>query len=309
MKKIFNIFIVIFSMGLLIGFHELGHFLTGLYLKMDILSFNIGFGGNLISLNVNNILYNINILPIGGYVEFNLETFNLKNHSLFDLILTIFIGPLFSFLLGYFLLKVANKLHNNTLNNYNNIDNPGPILLFKQLFNDLNLSKKIFIETLGLISLSLAIFNILPIYPLDGGKIVNFVLENYEINELTKSIFQYTGIIIIAFLSLYYINKDFIEIFINNKNKKIKENKLYNFKIDLSILTFDKFTRDMFFIGFDEKNDMEFILKEYEVFYKNFHTLNDFYDYLGKDNSYLNSDYSLTLSSKIIINYFRKNSK
>ena len=69
-----DIFITIFSFILLIsiivGIHELGHFLTARFFNIHVLKFKIGFGKELFFFEDNrNCNYSFGILPLGGYVQ------------------------------------------------------------------------------------------------------------------------------------------------------------------------------------------------------------------------------------------------
>lgn len=59
----------IFGFGLLIGMHELGHFLFCKLFNVSTPSFAIGFGPKLISRKIGDTQFSLGILPIGGYVE------------------------------------------------------------------------------------------------------------------------------------------------------------------------------------------------------------------------------------------------
>ncbi|HWR43127.1 RIP metalloprotease RseP [Sporomusa sp.] len=57
----------IFVFGLLILFHELGHFITAKSVGMRVDEFAIGFGPKLISRKVGETIYSIRIIPLGGF--------------------------------------------------------------------------------------------------------------------------------------------------------------------------------------------------------------------------------------------------
>jgi len=56
-------------LGVLIFFHELGHFLAAKYFGVKVLKFSLGFGPKLIGKQVGETEYLISTLPLGGYVK------------------------------------------------------------------------------------------------------------------------------------------------------------------------------------------------------------------------------------------------
>ena len=55
--------------GLLIFFHELGHFLLAKLVGVKVLKFSLGFGPKLISRKIGDTEYILSALPLGGYVK------------------------------------------------------------------------------------------------------------------------------------------------------------------------------------------------------------------------------------------------
>ncbi len=104
---------VLLLFNLLIGVHELGHFLAARWRGLKIDRFAIWFGKPLWKANVNGVEYALGWIPAGGYValpqmatmdaiEGKSETGTepLPNVSALDKIIVAFAGPLFSFLLA-----------------------------------------------------------------------------------------------------------------------------------------------------------------------------------------------------------------
>jgi len=56
-------------LGILIFFHELGHFLAAKYFGVKVLKFSLGFGPKLVGKKVGETEYLISALPLGGYVK------------------------------------------------------------------------------------------------------------------------------------------------------------------------------------------------------------------------------------------------
>jgi regulator of sigma E protease len=56
-------------LGVLIFFHELGHFLTAKYFGVKVLKFSLGFGPKLVGKRIGDTEYLISAVPLGGYVK------------------------------------------------------------------------------------------------------------------------------------------------------------------------------------------------------------------------------------------------
>ncbi|PKN28079.1 MAG: RIP metalloprotease RseP [Deltaproteobacteria bacterium HGW-Deltaproteobacteria-21] len=56
-------------LGVLIFFHELGHFLVAKYFGVKVLKFSLGFGYKLIGRKIGETEYLISTIPLGGYVK------------------------------------------------------------------------------------------------------------------------------------------------------------------------------------------------------------------------------------------------
>lgn len=66
---LYNLFYFLVVLGILIFFHELGHFLAARYLGVRVLKFSLGFGPRLIGRTIGDTEYLVSILPLGGYVK------------------------------------------------------------------------------------------------------------------------------------------------------------------------------------------------------------------------------------------------
>ena len=70
MDLLFTLLSFILLISIIVGIHELGHFLTARYFKIHVLKFKIGFGKELFSFqDKKNCFYSFGILPLGGYVQ------------------------------------------------------------------------------------------------------------------------------------------------------------------------------------------------------------------------------------------------
>ena len=70
MDILFTILSFILLISIIVGIHELGHFLTARFYNIHVLKFKIGFGKELFSFeDKQNCSYSFGILPLGGYVQ------------------------------------------------------------------------------------------------------------------------------------------------------------------------------------------------------------------------------------------------
>ncbi|RLB41439.1 MAG: RIP metalloprotease RseP [Deltaproteobacteria bacterium] len=69
--EIFLYYVVpfILVLGILIFFHELGHFLVAKYFNVKVLKFSLGFGNKLVGKKIGETEYLISSVPLGGYVK------------------------------------------------------------------------------------------------------------------------------------------------------------------------------------------------------------------------------------------------
>ncbi len=198
-----NYFIIVFLIGLLILVHELGHFLAARWVKIPIARFSIGFGPKLWSYKKGKTEYWLSLIPIGGYVlpeiEDETEFFEIP---IYKRVIFSIGGPIANIILPLLLFGVINimvsgfSLRNvfvepfyQTLGSLINFLAAIPLLFS----GSDQLSGVVGIVVLGgqfigadilralnfsiLLSLNLAVFNLLPVPALDGGKIILYLLE------------------------------------------------------------------------------------------------------------------------------------
>ena len=122
MSVLHNIFFFIVAIGVLVTFHEFGHFWVARKAGVKVLRFSVGFGKALFSWKRktpegDDIEYVIAVIPLGGYVKMLDEreapvseadknrAFN--NQSVSKRAAIVFAGPAFNFLLAIFLYWIV----------------------------------------------------------------------------------------------------------------------------------------------------------------------------------------------------------
>ncbi|MGD0796924.1 MAG: RIP metalloprotease RseP [Acidobacteriaceae bacterium] len=108
-------------LGLMVLVHEFGHFVVAKLCGVRVETFAIGFGSRLVGFRRNGTDYQINALPLGGYVkmageipgeEVSNDPGELNNHPRWQRMLIAVAGPVSNFLLAFFLMTGAYMLHN-----------------------------------------------------------------------------------------------------------------------------------------------------------------------------------------------------
>ncbi len=65
----FNIIGAIVALGVLVTFHELGHFIAARIFNVEVEKFSIGFGPKLLAFKKGKTEYRISLIPLGGYLK------------------------------------------------------------------------------------------------------------------------------------------------------------------------------------------------------------------------------------------------
>ena len=99
-------------LGVLVAFHELGHFLAARWVGVKVLKFSLGFGPKLFGRKIGETEYLLSAIPLGGYVKLFGEdeteattqedrTRSFAHQGLWGKVLIVAAGPGFNFILAY----------------------------------------------------------------------------------------------------------------------------------------------------------------------------------------------------------------
>lgn len=112
----------VFVFGLLVFFHELGHFFVAKLVGIKVIEFSLGFGPKIAGVPGTETQYNLRLLPLGGFVRMagmepneeldegdELRGFNKK--TIGQRIAVIFAGPFMNFLLAALLAALIFGFH------------------------------------------------------------------------------------------------------------------------------------------------------------------------------------------------------
>ncbi len=117
MQTVINLGIIILVFGVIIAFHELGHFLMCRLVGIGVTEFSVGMGPAIFKTQKNETQYSLRLLPIGGYcLMMGAENFDddtpdyddrsYANHNIWHRMLVTLGGPLFNFLLAFIISVV-----------------------------------------------------------------------------------------------------------------------------------------------------------------------------------------------------------
>ncbi len=198
--------VIIFLLGLLIFIHELGHFSAARIAGVRIARFSVGFGPKLWSKKIGGTEYRVSAIPLGGYVLPEItELSELYLIPWRSRIFYVLGGPMANFLFAAFSLLLMN-LFFGEFSFYNIFVAPlvktwslslkiisSIPLMFTQTENMsgivgivtdgsryVGLSFARMLQFSTLLSINLAIFNMLPFPPLDGGNLLLYLLEKID---------------------------------------------------------------------------------------------------------------------------------
>lgn len=195
--------IALMIIGFLIFIHELGHFIAARIAGIPVAVFSIGFGTSLYSFKKNGTEYRFSLVPLGGYVLPAIEDGDdFFRIPVYKRVLFSLGGPFANLILAIILFAAMNSVSTG-ITFFTVLIQPviqtftilGGMIssLAGVLTNTENLSGVIGIVSIGsklvengilkalnftvLLSINLALINLLPVPALDGGKVVLFLLE------------------------------------------------------------------------------------------------------------------------------------
>lgn len=240
--------VIILGFGLLIGFHEASHMLVSKLFGVKVNKFALGFGTILLSKKIGETSYELRLLPLGGFVQCHGENPESKvKRGFFSLpwykrALIALAGPIASLFLGFLMLYVilvcngwplliafgkalsivgfvfkttfqfftGSLPHTLQAASANN-GVSGPVMIVKVLADGLKQSWSMFFYILSMVSLSLGMFNLLPLPMLDGGHVFLYTLEGIRGKKWpvkVYAIWNLIGIALLGALMLYTVFSD-----------------------------------------------------------------------------------------------------
>lgn len=234
---------IIILLGFLVLIHEGGHFFVAKLFKIKVNEFAIGFGPQIFAKEKGGTIYALRLIPLGGFVNMEGEEERSNKEGSFSMasipkrIAIVAAGGLvnilFGILLYYIISSIAlNSMYMGLLNTRDFIFSifESIILLFSggvninQMTGIVGISDIVvntngllnYLYIMSLISASLGITNLLPFPPLDGGKIVIYLIEAIRrkpMKEETELRIQSLGFSLLIILAIFVTYNDVIRIF------------------------------------------------------------------------------------------------
>ena len=177
-----NQIIVILIIGGLILAHELGHFLAARWAGIPITGFSVGFGPKLWKFRRKETEYSLSLFLIGGYVvpkqDFDYYSVSIVRRSIFFLA-----GPVFNLVVSIVLFAVLESVtpcHAMRIDLHLPEEVFGIIAILADADRIVSCNFANVLLFSAILSLDLSILNMLPIPPLDGGRILFLILEQWN---------------------------------------------------------------------------------------------------------------------------------
>ncbi len=202
------------GISLIILIHEMGHFLFAHLFGVPTPVFSIGFGPAICSMPIGQTMFQISLLPFGGYVEIDEKI--LATLPYLPKMLIIFAGVLFNFIFAYAILLYFSIRNDTTLKNtlFNTITPAqseelkeenriiGPIGIINLIGNSLAINPRLFWFVLGVLSLNIGLLNILPLPFFDGGKAFVITIETITGTTIAPTVLWLISTIFLALFLL-----------------------------------------------------------------------------------------------------------
>ena len=238
MSIVITVLKIVIILGFLVLIHETGHFLVARLCKIKVNEFSIGFGPLIWKKETEKTKYAIRLIPLGGYVsmlgeeERSEEEGSFSKASIPKRIAIVAAGGLVNILFAIILYIILVTVI--TGNFITGLTSSGDIinkmwesikLIFTEgvtadnLVGPIGISEIVaqttglidFFYIMAIISLSLGVTNLLPFPPLDGGKILIYIIEAIRRKPLKENFelkLQMIGFLALITLSIYVAFND-----------------------------------------------------------------------------------------------------
>lgn len=186
-NTILTITMGLLGISLVIIVHELGHFLAARYFLLPVTTFSLGFGPQLFSFTLGSTIFQLCLLPIGGYVTIDQEYLLLQPYHV--QMIVILAGIVFNIILSHVLISwIVHKSSQKRAVIKEYLDKVkvftkdygtfiGPVGIISIIGKSFLIDASFFLFILALISLNIGMFNLIPLPFFDGGKALHITLH------------------------------------------------------------------------------------------------------------------------------------
>ena len=236
-KSLLYTFAGISGISLVIIIHEMGHFITAQLCGVTIPTFSIGFGPTIFSVPIGETTFQIAALPLGGYVT--MDPKSLADQSYVAKMLIISAGIIFNLIFAYGIFiyyALRNQLPFQTESEPNSLKNAlkkshahssatissikthathtltqknqpsgiiGPIGIINVIGKSLAISTRSFWLMIGVVSLNIGLFNLLPLPFFDGGQALMITIETLSGKTISPKIASYISLFFLGLFLLF----------------------------------------------------------------------------------------------------------
>lgn len=171
--------------GATVAVHEAAHALAATRAGGRVREVGIGFGPVLLHTRARSLPVSIRALPLGGYAQIDVE--DVPPRRRVPLLLA---GPLANIAVGGALLLALRRHPVVDLGEAGRrVGLTGAIGTFTALFRASEAGPGAVGRLAGAINVGLGVMNLMPVYPLDGGHVVNSLLEARGASPSTRALF------------------------------------------------------------------------------------------------------------------------
>jgi membrane-associated protease RseP (regulator of RpoE activity) len=159
--------------GATVAVHEAAHAVAATRAGGRVREVGIGFGPVLLRTRIRSLPLSVRAFPLGGYAHIDVDEIPPRRR-----VPLLLAGPLTNIALGIPLLLAMRRHQVVTLGDFDRrVGLTGAIGTFTALFHAAESGPGAVGRLAGAINVGLGVMNLMPIYPLDGGHIVNSLLE------------------------------------------------------------------------------------------------------------------------------------
>lgn len=220
----------LFGLSAVIVIHEFGHLIAAKCFGIAVPVFSIGFGPTLTSVTIGSTIYQIALLPLGGFVAIDPQALN---DAPYFVALTIMLAGILSNMLFAYVVITGlawwqrhhpessgfaarhKALIEKSKQTLRKDEAPrgsfvGPLGIFSIMAQSFNAGYMPYLFVIATISMGVGIFNLLPIPPLDGGKILLLTLNAIAgpLSAHAINLIQMAGFILFLFIIFAAMRSD-----------------------------------------------------------------------------------------------------